>query len=105
MNALVAAHGVLVVTEAKLFAANGLGQLLTTITAVRDYYNPQLKVTGVLVNRLEERTVNSAAWLDELREAARTNGLTVLTPIPKRVVIADAAEAARGLDEWEQPTP
>ncbi|AQP51510.1 cobalamin biosynthesis protein CobQ [Tessaracoccus flavescens] len=100
VNALVAAHGVLVVTEAKLFAANGLGQLLTTIAAVRDYYNPQLKVTGVLVNRLEERTVSSAVWLDELHEAATTNGLTVLTPIPKRVVTADAAEAARGLDEW-----
>ncbi|AQP52722.1 ParA family protein [Tessaracoccus flavescens] len=100
INALVAAHGALVVTEAKLFAANGLGALLQTIAAVRDFYNPALKVTGVLVNRLEERTVSSAAWLDELREAAAGNGLTLLPPIPKRVVIADAAEAARGLDEW-----
>ena len=31
----------------------------------------------------------------------RRSGLSLLAPlVPKRVVISDAAEAARGLDEW-----
>ena len=60
-----------------------------------------MTVAGVLVNQHEERTVSGQTWLDELHTAAEARGLRVLTPpIPKRVVIADATEAARGLDEW-----
>lgn len=60
-----------------------------------------LRVAGVIVNQHEERTVGGAQWLDALREAAEGRGLRIIgQPIPKRVVIADATEAARGLDEW-----
>ncbi|MDT0116297.1 ParA family protein [Microbacterium sp. PRF11] len=56
---------------------------------------------GVIVNQHEERTVGGAQWLDALREAAEGRGLRIIgQPIPKRVVIADATGAARGLDEW-----
>jgi chromosome partitioning protein len=54
-----------------------------------------------IVNQHEAGTVSGQTWLDELSTAAQTRGLNVLTPpIPKRVVISDATEAARGLDEW-----
>lgn len=101
INGLTAADGVLVVTHSKLFSANGLAQLLDTISDVRRYYNPLLAVAGILVNQHEERTVSGKTWLDELHQAARARDLTVLDPpVPKRVVISDATEAARGLDEW-----
>ena len=101
INGLTAADGVLVVTHSKLFSSNGLGQLLTTIEEVRTYYNAGLIVAGVLVNQHEERTVSGKTWVEELNAAADTRGLQVLDPpIPKRVVISDATEAARGLDEW-----
>jgi chromosome partitioning protein len=55
----------------------------------------------VIVNQHEEQTVSGRTWLDELHTAAESRGLTVLSPpIPKRVVISDALEAANGLDEW-----
>jgi chromosome partitioning protein len=101
INGLTAANAVVVVTESKLFSANGLSQLLDTIDNVRAYYNPQLTVAGVIVNKHEEQTVSGRTWLDELRKAAEGRGLRLLSPlVPKRVVISDAAEAARGLDEW-----
>lgn len=101
INGLTAAHGVLVVTHSKQWSLSGLSQLLDTIESVRGYYNPSLTVAGVLVNQHEERTVSGQTWLDELHTAAEARGLRLLTPpIPKRVVIADATEAARGLDEW-----
>lgn len=101
INGLAAAQGVVVVTHSKLFSANGLAQLLDTIDSVRQYYNPTLTVAGVIVNQHEEQTVSGRTWLDELRTAAENRGLTVLNPpIPKRVVISDALEAANGLDEW-----
>ncbi|MCJ1685390.1 ParA family protein [Rathayibacter sp. VKM Ac-2928] len=101
INGLTAAQGVVVVTHSKLWSTNGLAQLLDTIENVRGYYNAELRVAGIIVNQHEERTVSGATWLEELRSAAEARGLSVLLPpIPKRVVIADATEAARGLDEW-----
>lgn len=84
----------------KLFSANGLARAIDTIDSVRQHYNP-LTVAGVIVNQHEEQTVSGRTWLDELHTAAESRGLTVLSPpIPKRVVISDALEAANGLDEW-----
>lgn len=101
INGLTAAAAVVVVTHSKLFSSNGLAQLLDTINNVRQYYNPDLRVAGVIVNQHEDRTVSGQTWLEELRNASPTRGLTVISPpIPKRVVISDATEAARGLDEW-----
>ncbi|WP_367645939.1 ParA family protein [Paenarthrobacter ureafaciens] len=101
INGLTAAQGVVIVTHSKQWSLSGLAQLLDTIENVRRYYNEGLAVAGVIVNQHEERTVSGQTWLDELHAAAEARGLRVLTPpIPKRVVIADATEAARGLDEW-----
>jgi chromosome partitioning protein len=104
INALTAADAAVIVTHTKKWSLDGLGQLLDTIGNVQRYYNPGLSVAGIIVNQHEERTVGGAAWLDELRAAAEGRGLRLIgRPIPKRVVIADATEAARGLDEWGVP--
>ena len=101
INGLAAANSVVVVTHSKLFSANGLSQLLGTIEDVRQYYNPELAIAGIIINQHEERTVSGQSWLEELQEAAGARGLPLMTPpIPKRVVISDATEAARGLDQW-----
>lgn len=101
INALSDADAVVVVTHTKKWSLDGLGQLLDTVESVRAYSNPALRVAGVIVNQHEDRTVAGAQWLDALREAAEGRGLRIIgQPIPKRVVIADATEAARGLDEW-----
>ena len=101
INALSAAHAVAVVTHARLWSANGLAQLLETIQDVRTYYNPELAIAGVLVNQFEAGTVAGRHWRDELTENAATLGFDVLSPpIPKRVLIADAAEAGATLEDW-----
>lgn len=101
INGLTAAAGVVVVTHSKQWSLTGLAHLLKTIDQVRAYYNPALLVAGIVVNQHEPRTVSGQTWLGELNAAAAERGLVVLDPpIPKRVVIADATEAARGLDEW-----
>lgn len=101
INALTAAHGVVVVTHAGLLSTNGLGQLLETIDTVSHYYNHALTVAGILVNQHEGHTVSGSHWFSELTQIAETRGLDVLTPpIPKRVAIGDSAEAAVGLDQW-----
>lgn len=104
INALTAADAVLVVTQAKLWSSSGLAHLLDTIHQVRDYYNPDLKIAGILVNLHDTHTVSAKRWLEELTTACTTRQLPLLSPpIPRRVVIADSAEAACGLDQWTPP--
>ncbi|MFK5691335.1 ParA family protein [Ornithinimicrobium sp. LYQ92] len=100
INALVAATRAAVVTEARLFAAQGTAGIMGTIDTVREHYNPTLRFAGVIVNK-HEHTITSRERLDELAGAVR-----VIDPvIPKRVAINDAAEAATGLDEWPREGP
>ena len=100
INGLSAADGVVVVTQSKLWSANGLAQLLETIETVTRYYNPDLRVAGIIVNQHESNTIGGAHWLDELTEQAQARGLRVLSPpIPKRVAIADATEESEALDQ------
>ena len=101
INALSAADSAVIVTHSKKYSLDGLAQLLDTIESVKAYTNPGLDVAGIIVNQHEERTVGGAGWLDELNTFVEHRGLRLIgRPIPKRVVIADATEAARGLDEW-----
>ena len=98
LNGLVAADRVAIVTQAKVYSIAGLGRLLQTIVIVRKYYNPQLAVAGVIVNQYEAQTIGARSALEDLE---KIEGLTILDPpIPKRAVIADALEAATGLDQW-----
>lgn len=100
-NALAAADGVLIVTQSKLLSLQGLAHLLDTIGVARRYLNPSLTIAGVLVNLHEQGTLAGAHWLDDLREACARQGLPLLDPpIPRRVVISDAAEAKMGLDQY-----
>ena len=55
-------------------------------------------VAGVIVNQYEAQTIGARSALEDLE---KIEGLTILDPpIPKRAVIADALEAATGLDQW-----
>lgn len=56
LNALVAANGVVVPMQAEYFALEGLGALMNTIERVRDAYNPELDLEGVLFCMYDPRT-------------------------------------------------
>ncbi|MBD3689781.1 ParA family protein [Nanchangia anserum] len=100
INALTAADVVVVVTQARLWSANGLVRLLDTVHLVREAYNPRLRVGGVIVNAHETLTRSGRHWHDELIAASQSADLALLAPpIPKRTLIADACEASQALDE------
>jgi len=82
-------------------STTGLASLLETINAARRYLNPALTVAGVLVNLHEAGTIAGAHWLGIVEAACVTQNLPLLAPpVPRRVVISDAAEARCGLDEY-----
>ncbi|MFF0818407.1 ParA family protein [Rhodococcus sp. NPDC003318] len=96
INALVAADQVVIVSQSALFSANGLDRLRRTIDAVRRSYHPDLTLRGVIINLHEAQTIAGQEQLDEIAAHAEIIGY----PIPKAVVIKDASEAQRSLEDW-----
>jgi len=101
INGLTAANGVLIVSQSKLWSANGIAHLLATIDGVQRHFNETLGILGVIINLHEAHTVGGRYWNEELHAAGEQRGFRIFDPpVPKRAVIADATEASRGLDEW-----
>lgn len=101
INSLTAADEALVITQTRLFSANGIAKLLKNIDLVREHYNPALEIAGMIVNHHEARTLGGAHWAGQIGEAAIKHDVVVFEPpVPKRAPIADAMEAAHGLDQW-----
>jgi len=55
VNAMVAAHAVLVPLQSEFFALEGLSQLMLTIREVRQSANPDLRIEGVLLTMYDGR--------------------------------------------------
>ena len=68
LNALTAANSVLIPVQCEYFALEGLGQLLNTINIVKQYYNPELSIEGVLLTMFDTRLRLSHQVADEVRK-------------------------------------
>lgn len=66
INALVAAHEILIPLQAHFLALQGLSRLLETVTLVRQRINPSLKVGGIVLCMHESTTRLAAEVVDDL---------------------------------------
>jgi len=91
VNALTAAGKVLVPVQAETLSRRGVDQLLETVNDIRQFTNPELVVTGVLVTMFDARTRHGRQQLEELMNI---DGLGVVQPpVPKSVKVAEAPGA------------
>ncbi len=67
INALTAAHNVLIPIQAEYYALEGLSDLMNTINRIKENFNPILEIKGVLLTMYDERTNLSRQIEDELR--------------------------------------
>ena len=81
VNALVAAHQVLIITEPELYSGRGVGKLLDTIDTVREKLNPLLRIAGVLINKYDSSIDIHVRRAAEIREQL-TTGVPPVTVIP-----------------------
>lgn len=92
VNAMVAAHSVLVPLQSEFFALEGLSQLLLTIREVRQTANPDLRIEGVLLTMFDGR--NNLSQQVE-RDARETLGdLVFPIVIPRNVRVSEAPSFA-----------
>ncbi len=67
VNALTASDGVVIPMQCEYFALEGLSQLTMTIKRVKQRYNPDLTITGILVTMHNGRLNLSVQVLEELK--------------------------------------
>lgn len=92
VNALTAAHGVLIPLGAEYFALRGVALLVDTIDKVTDRLNPKLRIDGILATMVDMRTLHSREVIDRVREAFGDKLYD--TTISRTVKFPDASVAA-----------
>lgn len=97
LNALTAADEVIVPLESAFFASKGMNQLFRILLQVKQTLNHRLSVLGVLITRLDQRTVHSRQVATEARRALDKRVLVFETEIPVNVDLADAAASGKNI--------
>jgi chromosome partitioning protein len=69
INALTAAHGVIVPLECEFFSLRGVALLIQTIDKVKERLNPQLELEGILATMYDGRTLHGREVLARVVEA------------------------------------
>ncbi|MCE8539003.1 AAA family ATPase [Ruegeria pomeroyi] len=92
VNAMVAAHSVLVPLQSEFFALEGLSQLMLTIREVRQAANPNLRIEGIVLTMYDRRNNLS----QQVEKDARDNlgDLVFETKIPRNVRVSEAPSFA-----------
>ncbi len=88
LNALVAADSVLIPMQAEYFALEGVSDLLDTIERIRESFNPNLGVEGVVLTMYDDRTNLAQQVTQELRNFFGDRLFS--TTIPRNVRLAEA---------------
>jgi chromosome partitioning protein len=95
VNALTAAHGVIIPLETEYFALRGVALLVETISKVADRLNPLLKIDGILATMYDSRTLHSREVLERVRDAFGEKVFT--TVITRTVKFPDSSVAAESI--------
>ncbi|MDO5756421.1 MAG: AAA family ATPase [Rhodobacterales bacterium] len=99
VNAMVAAHSVLVPLQSEFFALEGLSQLMLTIREVRQSANPSLGIEGVVLTMFDGRNNLSA----QVEKDARDNlgDLVFKTLIPRNVRLSEAPSYSMSVLDYD----
>lgn len=103
VNALTAAHGVLIPLGAEFFALRGVALLVDTIDKVTDRLNPKLRVDGILATMVDMRTLHSREVIQRVREAFGDKLFD--TTISRTVKFPDASVAAEPITTYAPSHP
>ena len=92
VNAMVAAHSVLVPLQSEFFALEGLSQLMLSIREVRQSANPDLRIEGVVLTMYDQR--NNLAQQVETDARDNLGDLVFRTVVPRNVRVSEAPSFA-----------
>ena len=88
VNAMAAAHAVLVPLQCEFFALEGLSQLLKTVEQVKQALNPSLEIHGIVLTMFDARNNLSNQVVADVRQ--HMGSKVYDTVIPRNVRISEA---------------
>jgi chromosome partitioning protein len=103
VNALVAAHGLLVPLQCEYFALEGLSQLMKTVELVKKFLNPQLELEGILLTMFDRR--NNLSHQVEVDVRQHFKELVLSTRIPRNVKLGEAPSHGKPIILYDISSP
>ena len=88
VNAMAAAHAILVPLQCEFFALEGLSQLLKTVDSVREQLNPDLTIYGIVLTMYDSRNNLSGQVVADVREFMGSKVYDTI--IPRNVRVSEA---------------
>jgi chromosome partitioning protein len=88
LNALNAADSVIIPVQCEYYALEGIGQLLNTITLVKENLNPNLSIEGILLTMYDQRNNLSKEVAEEIDK--HFHGSIFQSVIPRNVRLSEA---------------
>ena len=98
VNALTAAHGVIIPLECEFFAMRGVALLIDTIDKITDRLNPRLQVDGILATMYDTRTVHCREVFSRVVEAF--DDTVFQTVIQRTVRFPETTVAGQPITTW-----
>jgi len=98
VNGLACADGVIIPTECEYFSLRGLALLTDTVDKVRERLNPRLTISGILITRFDNRTVNAREVMARVLE--RFGDLVFDTVISRTVRFPETSVAGEPITSW-----
>lgn len=99
INALAAAHAVLIPIQCEFYALEGVALLMNTIRLVQENMNPALMVRGVVMTMYDSRTRIATQVVDEVKKVF---GATVYeTLIPRNVRLSEAPSFGQPITSYD----
>jgi chromosome partitioning protein len=99
LNALVASDAVLIPIQCEFFALEGVSQLIDTVDRVKESFNPDLAIEGVLLTMYDDRTNLTRQVEADLREFFGSE--VFKTVIPRTIRLAEAPSFGQSILSYD----
>ena len=99
INALTAAHNVLIPIQAEYYALEGLSDLMNTINRIKEHFNPVLDIKGVLLTMYDDRTNLSKQIEAELRKFFKSKVYNTI--IPRNIRLSEAPSFGKPIQVYD----
>ena len=95
INTLAASDYVVIPSQADMYSLIGIGQIFPTIESIRKYYNPKLKIAGILITRYNSQTNISRELSQMMEDTAQKLQTKVFKSRIRESVAVKEAEAGQ----------
>lgn len=104
LNVLTAANNVIIPVQAQYEASQGLGQLMRTVANTQQHLNPDLKIGGILLTMVDDKTNLAKAISGLIRDAYGAKLRIFPVNIPRTVRLAETGPNAKSIYAYAKET-